>query len=145
MPELGVQMAQAMGEERTSLIHRHQGLIAAGVMVGGSSDRPVATGRPLEIIHAMVDRRASDGAIIGPQERVSVHDAFWTYTVGSAQATGQADRKGMLKPGYLADMVVLSKNPLDDEVAAIRDIDVVHTLVGGHFTLRDGVLSPLPG
>lgn len=145
MPELGVQMAQAMGEERTALIHRHQGLIAAGVMVGGSSDRPVATGRPLEIIHAMVDRRASDGAIIGPQERVSVHDAFWTYTVGSAQATGQADRKGMLKPGYLADMVVLSKNPLDDEVAAIRDIDVVHTLVGGHFTLRDGVLSPLPG
>lgn len=143
MPELGVQMQESMGPKRTPLIHRHQGLLNAGVMVAGSSDRPVATGRPLSIIQSMVDRLAADGSVVGPEERVSVRDAFWTYTVGSAQTTGMADRKGMLKPGFLGDVVVLSGDPLHGSVESIAELDVVHTVVGGGVTLKNGETQSL--
>jgi predicted amidohydrolase YtcJ len=141
MPELGVQMRDAMGPRRTPLIHRHQGLMDAGVMVAGSSDRPVATGRPLSILQSMVDRLAADGSVVGPAERVSVEDALWTYTVGSAQTTGMAHRKGMLRPGFLGDVVVLSGNPLQNTGQSLAELDVLHTVMGGQMTLRDGALT----
>jgi predicted amidohydrolase YtcJ len=144
MPELGVQMSEAMGPERTPLIHRHQGLLDAGVMVAGSSDRPVATGRPLSIIQSMVERLAADGSVVGPQERVSIKDALWSYTLGSAQTTGMAHRKGQLRPGFLGDVVVLSGDPLRCPTDEIAGLDVVHTIVGGHFTLKDGEVHQLP-
>ena len=143
MPELGVQMQESMGPKRTPLIHRHKGLLKAGVMVAGSSDRPVATGRPLSIIQSMVDRLAGDGSVVGPEERVSVRDAFWTYTVGSAQTTGMADRKGMLKPGFLGDVVVLSGDPLHGTVESIAGLEVLHSVVGGQVTLNNGKTQSL--
>ena len=143
MPELGVQMQESMGPKRTPLIHRHKGLLKAGVMVAGSSDRPVATGRPLSIIQSMVDRLAGDGSVVGPEERVSVRDAFRTYTVGSAQTTGMADRKGMLKPGFLGDVVVLSGDPLHGTVESIAGLEVLHSVVGGQVTLNSGKTQSL--
>jgi predicted amidohydrolase YtcJ len=134
-------MRDSMGPRRTPLIHRHQGLLDAGVMVAGSSDRPVATGRPLSIIQSMVDRLAADGSLVGPAERVSVQDALWTYTVGSAQTTGMADRKGMLRPGFLGDVVVLSGNPLQNTGQSLAELDVLHTVMDGQVTVRDGALT----
>jgi predicted amidohydrolase YtcJ len=140
IPELGVQMSEAMGPTRTPLIHRHRGLLKAGVMVAGSSDRPVATGRPLDIIPSMVDRIAADGSVVGPEERVSIEQALWTYTVGSAQATGSSHNRGKLAEGYLADLVVLDTDVLAATTEEIRNAAVTHTLLGGSFVLKDGVV-----
>lgn len=143
MPELGVQMAASMGPTRTPLIHRHQTFLDRGVMVAGSSDRPVATGRPLNIIPSMIDRLAADGSVIGPDERVSANDALWTYTVGSAQTTGFAHAKGKLAPGYLADFIVLDTDVLHSTPDEIRAATVTHTVVGGQLVLDDGVVHTL--
>lgn len=143
MPELGVQMAASMGPTRTPLIHRHQIFLDRGVMVAGSSDRPVATGRPLDIIPSMIDRTAADGSVIGPDERVSAYDALWTYTVGSAQTTGFAHAKGKLAPGYLADFIVLDTDVLHSTPDEIRAATVTHTVVGGQLVLDDGVVQTL--
>jgi len=141
MPELGVQMAASMGPKRTPLIHRHQTFLDHGVMVAGSSDRPVATGRPLDIIPSMMDRLAADGQVIGPDERVSARDALWTYTVGSARTTGFGAKKGILAPGYLADCVVLDTDILNATPDAIRAASVTHTIVGGEMVLANGELT----
>lgn len=131
MPELGVQMAEAMGAKRGGLIHRHRSLLDAGVLAAGSSDRPVANGRPLHIMQAMAERRAADGLVVGEGERVSIEQALWSYTVGSAQTTGMASIKGTLMPGMLADFVVLDRDPLNSPIDEIGDITVTHTAVGG--------------
>ncbi len=140
MPELGVQMREAMGPDRSPLIHRHQRLMDAGVMVAGSSDRPVATGRPLDIIQSMVDRLDASNTVVGPDERVSIFDAFWAYTVGSAQATGTAGRKGIIAPGYLADLVALSGDPLASGSGPVRDLSVIHTITAGESVVTDATL-----
>jgi len=131
MPELGVQMRQAMGTEREATIHRHRSLLDAGVLAGGSSDRPVATGVPLEIIQSMVERRDSSGTVVGANERVSIEQALWTYTVGSAQVTGTGHERGSLAPGMLADYVVLAQDPLSTATEDLSSIDVGATVIGG--------------
>jgi predicted amidohydrolase YtcJ len=52
-----------------------------------------------------------------------------------------ADRKGMLRPGFLGDVVVLSGNPLQKTGQSLAELDVVHTVMGGQVTLRDGALT----
>lgn len=131
MPELGVQMRQAMGPHREALIHRHQSLLDAGGMAAGSSDRPVATGVPLEIIQSMVLRLDAEGVIVGPDERVSVATALWTYTVGSAQVTGTDQRRGQLVPGMLADCVVLGADPLATSPDRLSEITIRATIIDG--------------
>jgi len=131
MPELGVQMRAAMGSHREGLIHRHRALLDAGAMATGSSDRPVATGVPLEIIQSMVLRLDSEGVVVGPDERVTIEQALWSYTVGSAQATGSAHSRGMLAPGMHADYVVLARDPLDTPVEELSAIGISGTVVGG--------------
>jgi len=134
MPALGVQMREAMGPARERFLHRHKSLLEAGVLTGGSSDRPVATGVPLEVIHSMVTRLDATGYVVGEKERVSVKEALWTYTVGSSQVTGTSHRRGSIEVGKVADWVVLDKDILHSPVDDIPDIRVVETRVGGQQT-----------
>jgi predicted amidohydrolase YtcJ len=66
-----------------------------------------------------------------PENRLSRVEALRQLTVGSAAMSGQADRKGMLKAGYLADLAVLTDDYFTVPDAAIPDIKSVLTLVGG--------------
>ncbi len=131
MPELGVQMREAMGPTREASIHRHRSLIDAGVLCAGSSDRPVANGAPLHVMQAMVERRDASGEVVGPGERVSIEQALWSYTVGSAQTTGQSAVKGQLRTGMAADYVVLSSDPLAVPSDAVASVAVLATAIGG--------------
>lgn len=44
----------------------------------------------------------------------------------------------MLKPGFLGDVVVLSGDPLYGTVESIAQLEVLHTVVGGEVTLKNG-------
>ena len=131
MPTLGVQMREAMGPQREAFLHRHKSLLDAGVLAGGSSDRPVATGTPLEVMSSMVLREDADGYVVAPQERVGVFEALWSYTQGSAQVTGVSHRRGSIQPGKVADFVVLDKDILTTPPESLPDIQVMETCVGG--------------
>lgn len=131
LPTLGVQMREAMGPRREAFLHRHKSLLDAGVLAGGSSDRPVATGTPLEVMSSMVLRTDATGYIVAPHERVSAFEALWSYTVGSAQVTGSAHRRGRITPGMVADWVVLDKDILATSPDNLPDIQVTETWVGG--------------
>ena len=129
--EFGDSMAAKIGENRTNLSYPAKRLLDAGMVLPGSSDRPVANGSPLKVIEAFVRRETETGQVYGADEQISAAEALYAYTAGSAYATGWAGKKGQIKPGQLADMVVLSDSPLDVEAQKISDIDIVATLVGG--------------
>ena len=103
------------------------------MILPGSSDRPVADGEPLKVIQAFVQRKTENGEEFGPEEIITVDDALYAYTVGSAAATGWAGRKGQIAPGQLADLVVLADDPREVDPDVISDIEVVATMVGGEF------------
>ena len=120
------------GEDRAGRMFAHRSFLDAGVTVAGSSDYPCGPFEPLLGIQSMVTRTGvDDGVPVGPSQRVTPAEALRVFTLGSAEACDEADRKGRIAPGYLADFVVLGDNPLTAEPASIASIGVRGTYVGG--------------
>jgi predicted amidohydrolase YtcJ len=74
-----------------------------------------------------------EGALHHPSThcRLNIADAFRLYTESGAYPTFDEDKKGRIETGYLADLVVLNKNPLEEENAA--DLKVQMVMVGGKY------------
>lgn len=117
--------AERVGPERARYVYPFKTLIKEDVMVTGGSDCPVEPINPLFGIQAAVARKTF------PEERIGVDDALRIYTINAAYASFEDDIKGSIEAGKLADLVVLSKNPLTVESDEIGDIEVKMTVVGG--------------
>lgn len=103
-------------------------LAEAGAHLAFASDWPVADINPLRGIQAALTRPSYEGA---RDQRVTLLQALAAYTTGGAFAEHTEDRKGMLRPGHLADVVVLSG---DIEATPPEEIGAMHvatTICGG--------------
>jgi predicted amidohydrolase YtcJ len=98
--------------------------------------RPLA---PLESLQLAVTHGG-----LGASERIDAAAALEAYTVGSAAAEGMEEQKGMLRPGMLADLVVLSGDPLTAPPDRIAQLQVLMTMVGGQIVYRRGPLTGPP-
>lgn len=140
--DIGDSMAAALGPQRAGLLYRHRSFLEAGCRVPGSSDRPVADGRPLAGMSSMILRETSSGAVIGPDERVDAHTALAAYTRDAAWIAGEEADRGRLRPGLLADLVVLADDPCEIDAAALPDLAVLATVLGGRATHDTGLDLP---
>ncbi|MFD4636075.1 amidohydrolase [Lentzea sp. NPDC058436] len=129
--EIGDGMLRALGQDRSAFAYRQRSLLEAGIVLPGSSDRPVVSGAPLLGMHDMVHQRTASGAPFNPDEAITGLDALRAFTYGSAYASKQDHLKGTITVGKLADLVVLSDNPATTD--RIKDIEVLRTMVGGRF------------
>ncbi|MCB1685699.1 MAG: amidohydrolase family protein [Pseudomonadales bacterium] len=86
---------------------------------------------PLTGIHAAVTRKGMSGRVFGAGERLTVAEALRGYTTLGAWLTREESSKGVLAPGMLADMIVLSENPLLVDPDDILRIEVLKTYLGG--------------
>ena len=64
-------------------------------------------------------------------QRLAPLDALKAMTINAARQYGEQEQKGSLEPGKLADMVILDRNPLEGDRAAIKDIEVLVTIKEG--------------
>jgi len=131
LPTFGDMLLSMVDAARSVDGFRMRSLLDAGVVVAGSSDRPVAPGAPLLGIQAMVERVTESGADFGPDERVDAATALAAYTRGGAYAAGREHRSGALTTGYDADLVLLADDPTAVEDHRIGGIAVLATVVGG--------------
>ena len=69
--------------------------------------------------------------ILEKEERVSVLEALKIHTINGAYASFEEDIKGSLEEGKLADLVVLSENPMKIDVSNIKNIMIEKTIIGG--------------
>ena len=129
--ELGDGMLAALGDRRRDWLYRQRSLLEAGLTLPGSSDRPVVAGAPLLGVHDMVNRRTATGAPFNAAEAVPAYEALRAYTSGSAYASHAEDSRGILAPGRLADLVVLSEDPTAVSPDSIAGISVLATFVDG--------------
>jgi predicted amidohydrolase YtcJ len=129
--ELGDGMLAAVGPQRHAWLYRQRSLLDAGLVLPGSSDRPVAAGAPLLGIHDMVNRRTGVGAPFNPAEAITAAEALRAYTWGSAYASKQEHHKGSITPGKLADFTVLSEDPTAVSPDRIAALAVVATIIDG--------------
>jgi hypothetical protein len=136
-------MLAAVGPERESWLYRQRSLLEAGMVLPGSSDRPVVTGTPLLGIADMVNRRTASGVPFNPGEAITAEEALYAYTRGSAYASHQEHTKGSIAPGLLADMVVLSEDPTAVSPDRIAGLTVLATIVNGEPRHHTGALPDL--
>jgi hypothetical protein len=131
--ELGDGMLAAVGPDRHAWLYRLRSLLEAGMVLPGSSDRPVVAGAPLLGIHDMVNRQTSSGEPFNPGEAITAGQALRAWTWGSAYASRQEHVKGSIAPGMLADLVVLSEDPTAVSPERIAGLEVLATVVGGEI------------
>ena len=123
-----------IGPERAKTTYAFRSLIDAGARVSFGSDWSVAPATPIEGIYAAVTRQTLDGANPGgwvPEQKVTVEQSLHAYTTDAAYASFEEDIKGMLKPGMLADFVLLDQDLTQITPAAILDTNILKTVVGG--------------
>jgi predicted amidohydrolase YtcJ len=107
-------------------------LLDAGVKVGLVTDNvPVSLFWPIWESVARISRVTN--APLAPEQAISRQEALRCATAGGAYLTFDEDKKGSLEPGKLADLAVLSADPLTVAEPAIRDIAADMTMVGGRI------------
>jgi predicted amidohydrolase YtcJ len=82
-------------------------------------------------IYAAVTRKGMSGRVFGPEEAISRVEALKGYTSKGAWLTREEDIKGTLAPGMLADLIILSADPLAIPDEALLDLEVMETWLGG--------------
>ncbi len=104
---------------------------ALGLRPSNHTDFNVTPLDQLFTIHTAVNRVTRSGRVLGEGERVTPLEALEAITIDGARQYGEEDRKGSIEPGKLADLVILSGNPLTVEPAAIEEIRVAETIKEG--------------
>jgi hypothetical protein len=112
-------------------LYRIKSFLDRGLIVAGGSDSPVVPDNPLVGIYAAVTRRAESGQYLSPEERISAKQALAMYTINAAYASFEENIKGSITPGKLADMVVLSDDPIKSPPERIKDIRVEMAIIDG--------------
>lgn len=128
-----------VGPPREDEIVPLRALLDAGVHVALATDNvPPSLFHPIWQAVARLDRHS--GRVIAPSQKLSREDALRAATIAGAWLTFEEGEKGSLEPGKLADLVVLSDNPLTCDEARIKNITAEMTIVGGrivHEAARD--------
>jgi len=119
------------GPEQAAFISPMKSARALGIRPANHTDFNVAPLDQMFTIHTAVNRTTRSGATLGPDERVGPLEALEAITIDGARMYGEEARKGSIEPGKLADLVVLSGNPLAVPAAAIKEIRVEETIKEG--------------
>ncbi|MBO4991880.1 MAG: amidohydrolase [Firmicutes bacterium] len=130
---------QVCGEELASTSYAFGTLIRRGAHLSYGTDCPVEDCNPFWNIYQAVTRKDMDGKPEGgfrPAECVDVETAIDAYTVESAYAEFMEDKKGRIKEGMYADLVVLDKDIFTCDPMEIRDILPTMTMVGGKIVYQ---------
>jgi predicted amidohydrolase YtcJ len=126
-------LADDFWARKTDGAYAFRSLVDSGALVANGSDAPVEELDPLLGLRAGVTRTLDDRDPWHPEQRVTMEQALHATCVAPAWLTGDERRRGKLLPGYLADLVVLDRDPLDCPVEELDDIEVVATMVGGRW------------
>lgn len=119
-----------LGREREHDIVPLRSLLDAGIPVVLASDNiPVSLFHPLW--HAISRESRATGAAVCAAQKLTREEALRCITANGPLLTWEEAKKGSLEPGKLADLAVLTDDPLTCPEDRIKDIEAVMTVVGG--------------
>ncbi|MFJ6574978.1 amidohydrolase [Streptomyces sp. NPDC091368] len=124
-----------LGPERAAWQYPFGDLVRAGATLAAGSDWPVSSPDPIAGLHVAVNRRypgATDDRVFYPEQRLDLTTALAAYTAGTAHVN-RLDDTGSLRPGHLADLVVLDRDILTGPPEEIAEARVERTYVGGRL------------
>jgi predicted amidohydrolase YtcJ len=125
-----------LGPERSSWQYPFGSLLRAGARMAMGSDWAVSTADVMQQIHMAVNRAEGGVEPFYPEEAITPEEALTAFTAGSAYVNHAETDTGTLRPGMLADLVVVDRDPLADGSFAETKVDL--TMIGGEVVYRAG-------
>jgi hypothetical protein len=129
-----------LGPERAARISPLRSAARRGIRYTIHADSPVVPMEPMRLVWSAVNRRTRSNQILGEGQRISTMEALRAITIDAAYQHFDEKKLGSIEVGKLADLVILSRNPLDDPTT-IDKIEVMQTIIGGETKYRR---SPQP-
>ncbi len=123
----------------TKHVYPFRDMIDASLCLVFGSDCPVVDPNPWRGVHAAVTRTRPDGSPPGgwhPEQRLSLDEAIWAYTMGPALVCGRGEELGSLSPGKLADLIVLDRNIYHLEPSKVHQAQVDLTIMDGQIVFE---------
>ncbi|MGM0484615.1 MAG: amidohydrolase [Candidatus Krumholzibacteriota bacterium] len=123
-----------IGRERSRYAYAWKSLLDAGARIAFGTDYPVEPIDPLQGLYAAVTRKAragEEGEGWFPEQKLTMEKAIELYTLGAAYAQFMEGRKGRIREGYLADMVIFDRDLMTVPHRDIMSARVDYTIVGG--------------
>jgi predicted amidohydrolase YtcJ len=130
-----------IGTERAKGAYAWKSLADAGAVLAFGTDYQVEPLNPMEGLYAAVtrkDRLGEDGEGWHPEQKISMEDAIKYYTLGAAFSQFMDDRKGIIKTGFLADIVIVDKDLLSVPENEIMKAKIDYTITGGKIVYASG-------
>jgi len=128
-----------IGLERSKGAYAWRSLLNSGAKIAFGTDYSVEPLNPMEGLYAAVtrkDRLGEEGDGWFPEEKLSMEEAIELYTLGAAYSQFMEDRKGMIKSGYLADIVITDRDLLTIPEGEIMKTLVDYTITGGQVVFE---------
>lgn len=128
-----------IGTDRSRWSYAWKSLADSGAHIAFGTDYSVEPLNPMEGLYAAVtrkDRKGEDGDGWFPMEKITMEKAIEYYTLGASYAQFTEERKGMLKPGYLADITVLSEDIFATPEDRIMSVKADYTIVDGKIVFE---------
>jgi predicted amidohydrolase YtcJ len=116
-----------LGSETSQICFPIRSMIEAGLVVTGSSDAPVEPIDPLTGIWAATVRTPQ----VNPEEVIDLDAALKLYTINPQKVIMNDGEKGLIKSGYVADIVVFQEDLFEVPLNDLRSCHVAWTLVDG--------------
>jgi predicted amidohydrolase YtcJ len=130
-----------IGTERAKGAYAWKSLEDAGAVLAFGTDYQVEPLNPMEGLYAAVtrkDRNGEEGNGWHPEQKITMADAIKYYTIGSSYSQFMENRKGLIKQGYLADIVIVDKDLLKIPENEIMKTKVDYTITGGKIVYASG-------
>lgn len=132
--ELGSNFRKYLDHEYQQMVYPYHTILKEEVTLAFSSDAPVVRDfSPLSGILDAVQRVDEQGYEHNTQECIAMEQAFMAYTLGGAIADGSGDIKGKFAPHFLADFIVLNKNPFETSRDEWEQIKIEKVYIGGEL------------
>ena len=126
-------LADRLWAGMTDGAYAYRSLAEAGALLANGSDAPIEELDPLAGIRAGVLRTLDDREAWHPEQSLTVQQALEATILAPAWLAGEERQRGKLIPGFLADLVVLDRDPVAIPPEELADVRVVATMLGGRW------------
>ena len=151
----GESYRERVSPELLSHLYPITALAQAGIPLAFGSDAPVIDPSPWPALYSAITGRTAAGRPLvegqaasqplfedksaGPNPGLTLTQALRAYTHGGAWAEGMETRKGIIRPGMLADLALVDTDLTRVDAATLKDTQARLTLLGGEVVWDDGI------
>ena len=121
------------GAERLDWMFAMRSFLDYGIRVAPGSDYPPGPFEPMMALQSCVTRTDMKGTVWGARQKIRVKEFIDCATLNGAYATFEERTKGRIEPGFLADLVVLGRDPMKEDPSTLVNIPIERTMVGGKW------------